>query len=103
MVVVVAMNLFPIGASRTTRGGLTIKIGFEPGIVLRDALDPSYEVTVEPAGCLPGAGEGCVSLEIAARGVRVMLDQPQSFATSRLALLKRPACRDFRTCMSGDQ
>ena len=76
MVVVVAMNLFPIGASRTTRGGSTMNIGFEPGTVLRDALDPSYELTVEPAGCLPGAGGGVRLSRDCRQGSRVMLDQP---------------------------
>lgn len=75
-VALVAMNLFPTRGSRTSSGGSTMKVGFEPGTVLKDALDSTYEVVVDAIGCSPAQGEGCVTLEVAARGVRVMLAQP---------------------------
>jgi len=73
--VLVGMNLFPTRASRTSSGGSSMVVGFEPGIVLQDALDASYQVTVDASGCPAAAGEGCVVLEIAARGARVMVRQ----------------------------
>ncbi len=72
----VAMNLFANRASRTSSGGSSMVVGFEPGTVLRDALDASYEVTVEAAGCLAAEGQGCVVVDVPAKSLRLMVTRP---------------------------
>ncbi|HOX44177.1 MAG TPA: alpha-amylase family glycosyl hydrolase [Myxococcota bacterium] len=69
----VALNLGKELPSVTRAGGQTMPVGFAPGAVLEDALDPAFTVSVAASGCAAPSGGGCLELELPARGVRILL------------------------------
>ena len=71
--VVVGINLLSNrGSSTEATDGSLMVVNFEPGTVLRDALDDSYTVTVGSAGCAAGAGQGCLSMTVPSKGTRIL-------------------------------
>ncbi len=71
--VVVGVNLLSNRGSTTEASdGSVMVVNFEPGTVLRDALDDSYTVTVESVGCAATAGQGCLSMTVPSKGTRIL-------------------------------
>ncbi len=71
--VLVVLSLAPDGSSRTTApDGYTMAVAWPAGTTLVDLRDPGYSVTTTADGCRPGAGESCVTVEVAPRSLRVL-------------------------------
>ena len=70
---IVGINLLANRGSTTeANDGSTMIVNFEPGTVLKDALDESYTVTVSGNGCNAGAGQGCLSMTVPSKGTRIL-------------------------------
>ncbi len=58
---------------KTSDGTNSMAVDFPAGTQLHDALDPNYNVGVSNSGCAAAAGQGCVTVTVPARGVRVLI------------------------------
>ncbi|MBN2496092.1 MAG: alpha-amylase [Deltaproteobacteria bacterium] len=70
--ILVVLNLGAESTSRTASAGQSMCVGFEPRTELTDLLDPDARYTVTDSGCSPEPGQGCVEIEVAPRGIRIL-------------------------------